>query len=210
MERQIFDSTGLSVKVCRLLSDGRIEWRQFKTAQEAAARASRWWGEKDSRAVVVFHLSGKEDSRYERPGFDESHAPDGFPRRSAKQVRPDPPVIKPADPEFAEPTVPMFDDGKMQADAEAAAAQAVIAPGPNRCDCCVSVLVDGPHPGEGRDRTPTGRSNDRRCPACGAPWPVPGAKGWDILRRYVGTRQGGARVVESGPTVHARLHGWPK
>jgi hypothetical protein len=149
-----------------------LESRKAKDQDHAEKLVTFWWASKGSMAVVILTESGKTDSHYMREYCD----PDRVPKKWLKYWAP-PPVVAPAllepTPEpRAEPDVTLFNEDS-----------APEAPKPHSltyCGCCGNNrVIDGY--GE-RDRSPSGRLNDGRCPQCGKPLQL---KNKAIYRMYM-------------------------
>jgi hypothetical protein len=201
----------MAYKLCRMIASDTgahtVEWRQFGSQEEQVSRAAQWWGRSDTLAVMTFTERGESDAKYEKPGIDTARVPEQWPGKS-----PRPPPVPPRPsaaavnappvevPERPPPT--LVDDGTEDDMPGKAPTKRVEAPtgAGAPCGCCGLPRPSTGHYAGDDDPTPTGRNNDMRCSQCGAPWPMPGARRADILRRYLQTRSGGPVTIDSRVT----------
>lgn len=137
------------------------------TSVDASTQAARWWASRGTLAVVVRMDNGTEDARYERKYLDVARLPEGWAASKKPQ--------DPAERLFQQAAV---DTQPTLVNEEPDAPEP---PESSVCATCHGPLDVAYQ--EGRDRTPSGRMAEGRCPDCGRP--VPGVPYRDILKAHL-------------------------
>ena len=162
-----------------------VELLPFLDIQAAHGKASEWWRDATTLGVVV--LDGdREDARYER-SINPHKLPPTWPLRKVADAEREQRASSDVFADLMGESAPLASE--YPAIPVPIVAQSV------GCVCCGGPL--SADYGEGRDRTPSARLEARRCPRCGRPWPIPGAKHSDIQRRYLSTCPPGAVVIDT-------------
>lgn len=147
-----------------------VESKSVRDEKQADLQAKRWWDfAKHTVGIAIISSTGTTVTTYTREGLDPKRIPDGWaewkppPTRIRDSASVEKPHLEPTD---------LFDE-EPEEPAPARSLDTVAF-----CGCCRN-----PKPTEKeRDRTPSGRMADGRCPACGSR--LPRMKQIEIMRMY--------------------------